>query len=140
MRFWKPRPRTAIVLICICAVANFRMARQAISRHFSPRTHEAFGQYAARFEPLRASLPAGSVTGYILDTAHADPDRLHPDARFALAQYALAPRLVERSARHPLVIVDGDGPRPPPESLTGDWTLVTDLGNGVRLYRTPVKE
>ena len=54
-----------------------------------------------------------------------------------LAQYTLSPRRVAGNAASPWVIIDSDRPEIVPEiAASARWTLVADLRNGVRLYRT----
>jgi hypothetical protein len=135
-RQWARWPRMALVLVCLAAIANVRMISHALRHRDVPKPGE-IGPFVARFEPLRPMLPEGSVTGFVLDREHAAPHPPHPEARFALAQYALCPRVVEELPLHELVIVDSDAPATPPAvARQCGWDLVADLGNGVRLYRT----
>ena len=66
---------------------------------------------------------------------------MHPDGRLYLAQYALSPRRLAEGTASRWVIVESDCPEIAPEIATSaHWTLLADLRNGVRLYRTGVKE
>jgi hypothetical protein len=127
-----------MLLISLCALGNARVLPRALRPWREAPQPSAPQLFAARFEPLGPLLPAQGVTGFIIDAAHTDREVPHPDARLFLAQYALAPRLLECSARHPLVIVDSDQPDALPEiAARGNWTLVAALPSGVKLFRTP---
>jgi hypothetical protein len=131
------RLRLAIWLICVCALANVRMLFDAFHQFGNPPQADSQQIWIARFEPFRPLLPEGTVTGFLVDQAHADVKLKHPAERLALARYALAPRLVEGSPAHALVITDSDDPASLPEIAVGEhWTLVAALGNGARLFRT----
>lgn len=78
-----------------------------------------------RFATLKAGLPTQGVIGYI-----GEPGDLAL-GDYYLAQYALAPLVVERSKNHSLVV--GNFPNSPPPSFPPDLTLVRDFGNGVLL-------
>jgi hypothetical protein len=138
-----PRARTTIgstfVVVCLClwGLANVRFALRNVNDHWRPSPDYAPAAFVPRFAPLAAYLPAKATIGYMLDADHADVQRRHPDARYALAQYCLAPRLIARTADFPLVIVDSDDAESPPGiAQERGWTIVADLHNGVRLYRT----
>jgi hypothetical protein len=79
-----------------------------------------------RFEAIKLALPDRGVVGYI---GAGDPDGT---ADYYLAQYALAPRVIDRSSGHPLVI--GNFPHGSPKILPPGLTVVKDFGNGVLLF------
>ena len=106
-------------------------------------THDPYSpeRFVARYEPLRPLLPREEVTAFVLDERHLETKRLHPGARLFLAQYAVAPRRLMQNAASRWVVVDSDRPEVLPEVATkAHWTLLADLRNGVRLYRTDVRE
>jgi hypothetical protein len=78
-----------------------------------------------RFAALRAALPQRGVVGYIGQSHNSTAD-------YYLAQYALAPLVVDRSANHSLVI--GNFPSSPPPLQTEGLRLLRDFGNGVLLF------
>jgi hypothetical protein len=88
-----------ITLSCFLSIAPY--ARQ------SPQVHSLVGgnttpaAYERRFAGLRGVLPAYGVVGYLGDT------RYEP-ANYYLAQYSLAPLLLEHSAEHSLIVGDFD--------------------------------
>jgi hypothetical protein len=94
-----------------------------------------------RFAPLAEHVPKSATVGYLLDESHTDPAMHHPHARFALAQFALAPRIVVHSTNCSLVIFDSDRVDATPNiAESRNWTLVANLDNGVRLYRNAEAE
>ena len=82
-----------------------------------------------RFAALRAALPERGVVGYAGETG---ADAV-VTADYYLAQYALAPLVVDRSPNHALVVGNfpsGAPAQPPSDHLR----LVKDFGGGVLLY------
>ena len=73
-----------------------------------------------------AALPERGVIGYVGPPG----DFGLPD--YYLAQYALAPRVVERSTNHPLVV--GNFPASSQVISPEGLQLVRDFGNGVLLF------
>jgi hypothetical protein len=79
-----------------------------------------------RFAQLKAALPPRGVIGYIGEPG------VSGTADYYLAQYALAPLVVENSENHPLVI--GDFPDRPNEPATANLKLIRNFGDGVLLF------
>jgi hypothetical protein len=79
-----------------------------------------------RFAALKAALPGSGVLGYVGPPG----DSGLPD--YYLAQYALAPRVVERSTNHALVV--GNFPASSQVIWPEGLHLVRDFGNGVLLF------
>jgi len=78
-----------------------------------------------RFAALKAALPERGVIGYTGD-AGASP------GEYYLAQYALAPLVVEYSANHAWVVGNFHAGQLPPQ--THDLQVVKDFGDGVILF------
>lgn len=78
-----------------------------------------------RFSTLKTTLPQRGVIGYI--------GELGAQARgdYYLAEYALAPLVVDDSPNHPLVLSNFPNS---PISAPANLQLVKDFGNGVALY------
>jgi hypothetical protein len=142
MRFRRRcRPRAAIVLVCGCTLASLYLFQRDVWHGYAMQDGSATERFVARYESLRPLLPTDEVIGFALDQRHVDARRMYPGARLFLAQYALSPRLVANRTTTRWVIVDSDSPEIVPEMATSaHWALTADLGNGVRLYRTDVKE
>jgi hypothetical protein len=79
-----------------------------------------------RFAALRSALPKRGVVGYV--GAPGTPAL----ADYYLAQYALAPLVVENSPNHPLVI--GNFPPGTVALASERLRLVKDFGDGVLLF------
>ena len=78
-----------------------------------------------RFTLVKPRLPATGVIGYIGESGNSGT------ADYYLAQYALAPLVLDRSPRHKIVI--GNFPGAVPSSLPPDLQLIESFGNGVLL-------
>lgn len=79
-----------------------------------------------RFATLRQALPKHGVVGYI---GPADSSML---GYYYLAQYSLAPVVVDSNINHPVVI--GNFPNSQPERVPPNLTLIKDFGDGVLLF------
>jgi hypothetical protein len=78
-----------------------------------------------RFAAVKTSLPQRGVIGYI-----GEPGAL-ARGDYYLAEYALAPVVVDDSPNHPMVLANfPDSPLPTPSNLQ----LIKDFSNGVALY------
>ena len=79
-----------------------------------------------RFARLKASLPQRGVIGYVGVTGESGV------AAYYLAEYALAPLVLDRSPNHPFVV--GNFPSTPPAASVENLRLVKDFGDGVLLF------
>ena len=142
MRFRCRRsPRVAMVLICGCALVSLYLFQHKAWHEYAAEPRSVPEQFVARYEPLRSLVPATGVTGFFADERHIDSEIMHPDGRRFLAQYALSPHRLTKGSAARWVIVESDCPAITPKIATSaHWTLLADLRNGVRLYRTGVKE
>ena len=113
---------TLIFVLC-CLVSTVRVLRDA-PRPGSLTNNEVALRSDQRFATLKAALPPQGVVGYVGDSSD-------PVADYYLAQYALAPLVIDRSPNHPLVI--GHFPDSLPAS-SAHLQLVADFGNGVLLF------
>ena len=134
-------PGAAIVLVCGCAALSLYLFQRDAWRDCLAHDQYSPEQFVARYEPLRPMLPKEEVTGFVLDECHTETTRLHPGARLFLAQYAVSPRRLTQDAASRWVVVDSDSPAIVPDiAAKAHWTLLADLRNGVRLYRTDRRE
>lgn len=126
-----PAPKTpfsradaAIILFILCSLLS--TARLLLNtpnpRH---RVDDISRRSDQRFASLKARLPDYGVIGYLGETG----DSATPD--YYLAQYALAPLVVDHSPDHPIVI--GNFPSSQPADIPPNLRLVQDFGNGVLL-------
>jgi hypothetical protein len=114
----------SLVLVACSLLSTIRIVRDAPTRanasEISKRSDE-------RFSALKAELPQRGVVGYI---GEAGTPAL---ADYYLAQYALAPLVVDDSPNHPLVV--GNFPGPASDNASKPkLRLVRDFGDGVKLY------
>jgi hypothetical protein len=87
----------------------------------------------ARFEAFRAAVPAGATLGYLTDLPAEDNLSY---AMFLIAQYHLAPRLLQKGSSNEMVL--GNFTRPADFAALGrqqGLRMERDFGNGVVLYR-----
>jgi len=122
---------TAAILIfaLCCLLSSARLAKNAT---ISARTPDDIAKHSdQRFAALKAALPPTGVIGYIGESGNSGT------ADYYLAQYALAPRVIEHSPNHALVIANFSTL---PASLPPNLELVTDFGNGLLLLRNPMAD
>ena len=142
MRFRCRRsPQTVITLICGCTLVGLFLFQRDRWRDCAEQEQSVEEQFVAKYEPLRPLMPTDEVAQFVVDEGHADLKALHRDARLYLAQYAVSPRRLARGIASRWIVVDSDSPDTPPEIATSaHWSLIADLRNGVRLYRSDLGE
>jgi len=112
------------IFIFCCLLSTARIARQA-PRPWRLQPDEVAQRSDQRFSAVKQVLPSSGVIGYIGEPG----ESFLPD--YYLAQYALAPLIVDRSIRHQIVL--GNFPRlQVPPALQG-LRKIQDFGNGVVL-------
>ena len=114
-----------VILIFVfgCLLSTARVLRDAPG--FGRLSTQAVAKRSdQRFAAIKASLPTHGVVGYVGDSSE-------PVADYYLAQYALAPLVIDRSPNHSLVV--GNFPAAPPVAHE-HLRLLTDFGNGVLLF------
>ena len=124
----RPRiPRITIATLAFifcCLLSTIRILSESpASSHLRDDSVELRSDQ--RFAALRAALPQHGILGYIGNSG--DP------ADYYLAQYALAPLVVEHSPNHALVVGNFTGSQPRDMS-PNHLQLVKDFGNGVLLF------
>jgi len=131
----EPRPQTVstratygILLFVFCSVLS--TARILVDSpspvHIIP--DDVSQRSDERFMALKSRLPEYGVVGYIGDSG---PSAI-PD--YYLAEYALAPLVLDRSPDHQLVL--GNYPSSMPPEIPPTLRLIQDFGNGVLLFAT----
>jgi len=115
---------SSLVFTACCLLSTIRIVKDAPTRTHASEISKRSDE---RFAALRTELPQRGVVGYV---GEAGTPAL---ADYYLAQYALAPLVVDNSPNHPLVI--GNFPGAASDSA---WTqklqLVTDFGDGLKLF------
>jgi hypothetical protein len=114
-----------LILALCCLLSSARLVMKSPGPgHLAP--DDIGARSDQRFAALMAALPERGVIGYVGPPG----DFGLPD--YYLAQYALAPRVVERSTNHPLVV--GNFPASSQVISPEGLQLVRDFGNGVLLF------
>jgi hypothetical protein len=134
-------PHVFIVLVCVCTLIGLYQFQHNLWRDYATQNRSTEERFVDKYESLRPLLPKEETTCFLIDESHTDSKLCHPDGRLFLAQYAMSPQLVTRCAGSRWIIIDSDCPEIVPDIATSaQWHLVADLRNGVRLYRTNVRE
>jgi len=113
-----------LVFVLCCLLSTAHIIWQA-SDPTRARPDDVSRRSDQRFAALKLKLPASGVVGYLGESG----DSATPD--YYLAQYALAPLVVDLSADHPIVV--GNFHSSSAEIPPNLW-LVEDFGNGVMLF------
>jgi hypothetical protein len=112
------------IFLCCCLLSSGRLIIDAARVKDSPDT--VARRSDQRYSALKSALPGRGVIGYIGEpgtSALAD---------YYLAQYALAPLVVDQSPNHAQVM--GNFPSAQPAPAPPNLRLVQDFGNGVLLF------
>ena len=113
-----------LVFVFCCLLSSARLVIKApIPGRSTP--DEIAQRSDLRFASLKAVLPQRGVIGYVGDAGESGV------APYYLAQYALAPLVLDRSPNHPLVV--GNFPLSPSAAPVEKLRLVKDFGDGVLL-------
>jgi hypothetical protein len=121
-----PRATLGILLFAFCCLlSSFRIFHDA-PNPLSVKADDVAARSDQRFAAVKTVLPSHGVIGYVGETGNSGT------SDYYLAQYALAPLVVEHSANHPLVIANF--PTAPASGLPQNLQLVRDFGNGVLLF------
>lgn len=121
--------RLAIACVAFVACSLLSTARLIVDSptpaKIKQHSHDVANRSDLRFAALKAALPARGVVGYIGEPG--------PLARgdYYLAQYALAPLVVDDSQHHAIVI--GNFPNSTPAVTRDELRRVRDFGAGVLL-------
>jgi hypothetical protein len=125
------------VLACIllCSAALYNVGGVWMRVEADEPGYRAIDEYLLRFEECRSLLPRRGRVSYIGETIEGDGGELQTTANHLLAQYALAPLVVERGTVHDLVVANFTTSEAAAGRLPGEFTIVRDFGNGVLLLR-----
>ena len=115
----------AVFCLC-CLLSSARLVKDAPTPgHFT--TSDIAASSDERFAALKAALPSRGVIGYIGESGNSGL------ADYYLAQYALAPLILDRSTNHSLVL--GNFPTSPPiQASSNTLHLQRDFGHGILLF------
>lgn len=122
-----PRLSPFLVFVLCCLVSTARVVWDIPTLNRPPDAAQGVGRRSdQRFAALKASLPERGVIGYVGEPGAAAL------GDYYLAQYALAPLVVEHSPDHPFVV--GNFPSPPALPPSENLQLLKDFGDGVLLF------
>jgi hypothetical protein len=113
-----------LIFVFCCLLSSARLLRDA-PNPLHLRVDDISARSDQRFAELKAQLPERGVIGYIGEAGNSGT------ADYYLAQYALAPLVIDHSATHALVI--GSFPDSQVE-VPNNLQLIKDFGNGVLLF------
>jgi hypothetical protein len=131
-----PSPRLAIAIIYGCAVVTLLIFQYTTWQHYVTQSKSLCG-FPKRYEKLAPLLPDDEASRFVVDRSCTDLKKTSEAARLFLAQYVVSPKRIGSEVESSWVVVDSDCvDREPQIAKTSHWTLVSDLRNGVRLYRT----
>jgi hypothetical protein len=120
-----PAPTRIVLLVFVvsCLLSSARLVIETLIP--SRSTPDDIARRSdRRFAELKAALPQRGVVGYV-----GEPGESGVSAYY-LAQYALAPLVLDRSINHPLVVGNFSSTAAP----FGKLRLVKDCGDGVLLF------
>lgn len=126
-----------IVVVAQFVFTNLILFSKAAEFHRKQPAPDSITIYEKRFTELERILPAHGVVGYVTelpsDIILSDADA---SAEYYIAQYSLAPLILDNTKDHPFVIGNFHGPH----KIEADLVLMRDLGNGIMLFRRKEKE
>jgi hypothetical protein len=134
------RARVALLLVILYAGASTAQWVRRGAEWPAHASQDEISAYERRFAELRAMLPDRGIVGYLGTPAPtgASPQEANAAAllhfrRYLLAQYTLAPILLNESTEPELVVgnFDPGAVLPPPAGLR----LLRDFGDGLVLFR-----
>jgi hypothetical protein len=130
----------AIAILAVVALGNLQLPIRTFMMLAREGGRDDSAELLEHFQQLDSHLPPAGRIGY-LSARNGDRPRILEGGRLAIAQYALAPRIVDCFCDQPVVILDGDDPAELPELQQAQgWRLTADLPGGLKLYRTREEE
>lgn len=117
----------ALILLVVLTLGNgLRICHHALRTFTAKDRPFDISPYLSRFEPVRTRLPNDSVIGYVSDK--------EDWGLRLLAQYALAPALIEAGVNRPVVLGNFHTTHNPRDAFPDKrFFLLQDFGNGVVL-------
>jgi hypothetical protein len=120
----------AVLVVAMVAFAGVALIYQESS---PTRAEDTASLNEVRFSELRQALPPRITMGYVSDIGGAD---FSNNAAYFLAQYALAPVLLDPGINHDLIVGNFSSPAAIESALhEKNLAVVRDFGNGVLLLR-----
>src|SRR5262245_23375279 len=128
------RASLAVAILALAALGNLQLSVRTLMIFARDGGRDDSSQLVEHFQQLDSHLPATGRIGY-LEARHGERPRILEGGRLAVAQYALAPRIVDRFRDQSVVILDGEDPAAFDDLLReNEWRLTADLPGGLKLY------
>jgi hypothetical protein len=130
------RQKLAILLISVALFSSLKFTKQELSLKLPPPGGDEISSYEKRFSRLKDIIPPGAVAGYVADMPNKDVvSDARALARYFVAQYALAPVIVENTIDRSIVIGDFYGdPSVLNKDAISELMPLMDFGDGVFLF------
>ena len=134
----RPRLRRAIQLGAVMLLVGSALQTNIVNLvhlyRVVPAPNDFMARHDQRFELLRDALPKRGIVGYISDAA----TEYDHELRRSLAQYSLAPLIVQSDTRQPLIIGEFTDPAAIAKGRDLNLTVLRDFGDGLVLFaRSP---
>lgn len=126
-----------VVLVASILLSNVIWSTQLLMDYKAVRQSDEVTIYEQRFKGLKKALPPHAVVGYISDRPVADM-RFDSDesAKYYIAQYALAPILVDYSTNHRFVVGNFHNSRNVHKAVSDKPLIpIKYFGNGTMLFQ-----
>src|SRR5262245_49871884 len=131
---WHGRVYLAVAILALAALGNLQLSVRTFMIFARDGGRDDSSQLVEHFQQLDSHLPATGRIGY-LAARNGDQPRILEGGRLAVAQYALAPRIVDRFCDQSVVILDGEDLAEFDDLLReSEWRLAVDLPGGLKLY------
>jgi len=98
-----------------------------------PARNDMMARQDQRFEPLRDALPKRGIVGYMSDAA----TEYDQELRRSLAQYSLAPLIVQSDTSQPLIVGEFTNPAAVARGRDLNLIVLRDFGDGLVLLARP---
>jgi len=98
-----------------------------------PAPNDMMARQDQRFEPLRDALPKRGIVGYMSDAA----TEYDQELRRSLAQYSLAPLIVQSDTSQPLIVGEFTNPAAVAKGRDLNLIVLRDFGDGLVLLARP---
>ena len=134
LRTGRSRLRLAITLAALTLLVGSALQTNIVNLvhlyRVIPAPEDFMARHDQRFEPLREALPKRGIIGYMSDA----PNEYERELRRSLAQYSLAPLIVQAGTTQPLIVGEFTDPAAVARGRELQLTVVRDFGNGLILF------
>jgi len=131
--------RPSVQRVCVGVVLAWTLVsaavacRAAVEREAAARGADRVSALEAEFSTLVRQAPSSGTIGYL--SHYEDADSVEHTLEYYVAQYAFAPRLLQRRTDLEFLVVARDAVRPAGDERLADFVPVASSREGYRLYR-----